>query len=51
MENYFLTEREEQGRQTIGEWFQGLAERFGDVESVKEPVPAHVEHRNWKPRK
>jgi len=26
LQNYFIAEREEQGRQTIGEWFRWLAE-------------------------
>ena len=41
-------EREDVGRETIGEWFQWLAERFGDRESSSPPVPAHVAYRNWR---
>ena len=46
---YFEDEREEQGRQTISEWFQWLAERFEDRESSVLPVPAHIAHQNWMP--
>ncbi|NNK62600.1 MAG: hypothetical protein HKO98_05255 [Gemmatimonadetes bacterium] len=46
---YFEDEREEQGRQTISEWFQWLAERFGNRESIEAPVPAHIAHRDWMP--
>lgn len=35
-------------RETIGEWFQWLAERMRDRESSSPPVPAHVAFRNWK---
>jgi len=36
-------------RQTIGEWFQWLAERFQDMEAIEEPVPAHIAYRGWTP--
>jgi hypothetical protein len=42
-------EREEVDRDTIGEWFEWLADRFADRETSAPPVPAHVAHRNWKP--
>jgi hypothetical protein len=51
LKNYFFTEREEQNRQTIGEWFQWLAERLQAVESVTPPVPAHIAHRDWDARR
>jgi hypothetical protein len=41
-------EREEVGRDTIGEWFEWLADRFADRETSAPPVPAHVAHRDWK---
>ena len=40
-------EREELGRETIGEWFEWLADRFADRESAEPPVPAHIAHRDW----
>jgi len=42
-------EREEVGRETIGEWFEWLADRFADRESAEPPVPAHIAHRDWSP--
>lgn len=42
-------EREALGRDTVGEWFQWLAERFADRESSVPPVPAHIAHKNWRP--
>ncbi|MFQ5680108.1 MAG: hypothetical protein ACE5HP_11700 [Gemmatimonadota bacterium] len=44
-------ERAEQERETIQEWFQWLAERMAERESSAPPVPAHVAHRSWTPRK
>lgn len=49
LKNYVIGEREEQSRETIGEWFQWLAERIGDLEQVEDPVPAHIAHRDWRP--
>ena len=46
---YFFEDREILGRDTVGEWFQWIAERFEELESSVTPVPAHVAHRNWKP--
>lgn len=43
-----LGEREALRRDTVGEWFQWLAERFAERESSLPPVPAHIAHRNWK---
>ena len=51
LENQIIGERNEVGRQTINEWFQWLKERLEESESDKPPVPAHIEHRNWKPPK
>jgi hypothetical protein len=38
------------GRETYFEWFQWLAERLAERESKTLPVPAHIEHRNWRVR-
>jgi hypothetical protein len=47
LQPYFETEREEQGRETIGEWFQWLAEQMQKREALEAPTPAHVAHRDW----
>ena len=49
LENYFVGERAETGRETIGEWFQWLAEQFEKREGSVPPVPAHVQYRDWTP--
>ena len=51
LENHIKGERDEVGRQTINEWFQWLKERLEESESDKPPVPAHIEHKDWKPPK
>lgn len=50
LQNYYFDERRETGRETVGEWFQWLAERFAEREGTTPPVPAHVQHRGWRPR-
>lgn len=47
---YMIEEREELKRDTIGEWFEWLAERMMERESDVPPVPAHIAHRSWAPR-
>jgi hypothetical protein len=42
--------RREQGRETLDEWFQWLAERIMEREKRKNPIPAHIEFKNWKSR-
>jgi hypothetical protein len=51
LKNFVLGEREEVGRETINEWFQWLKERLEETESDAPPIPAHIEHKNWKPQK
>jgi hypothetical protein len=48
LRGYFEGEREETGRETIGEWFQWLAERFEEREGTTAPVPAHIQFRDWR---
>ena len=48
LQSQVFGEREALGRETVGEWFQWLAERFADRESSEPPVPAHIAHRDWK---
>ena len=50
LEKQILGEREATGRETINEWFQWLNDRLGEMESEAAPIPAHIEHRNWRPR-
>lgn len=42
--------RREEDRGTFAEWAQWLAERMQERESSIPPVPAHVAHRDWRPR-
>jgi hypothetical protein len=39
-----------EGRETYFEWFQWLVERIQEHEQSRPAVPAHIEHRGWKPR-
>jgi len=41
--------RREQGRDTLGEWFQWLAERMMEREADSPPIPAYIKYREWKP--
>jgi hypothetical protein len=36
------------GRETYYEWFQWLAERLEERESKVPPIPAHLEHKDWR---
>lgn len=42
-------ERTISGRETWLEWAQWLAERVMEREKSKAAIPAHIEHRDWKP--
>jgi len=50
LQKYFVDERRETGRETVGEGCQWLAERFAEREGTTPPLPAHVQHRDWQPR-
>jgi hypothetical protein len=39
--------RADTGRDTMGEWFQWLAERIMEREAVRPAVPANIEHARW----
>ena len=41
--------RAETKRDTMGEWFQWLAERMMDREDQGSPLPANIEFRDWRP--
>ena len=44
---HILEEREAMNRETIGEWFEWLADRMAERESDTPPIPAHIAHRSW----
>ena len=48
LKRYVEELREASSRPTDWEWFQWLAERMQEEELARPPVPAHVQHRNWK---
>jgi hypothetical protein len=48
LQRYVKELREASSRPTDWEWFQWLAERMQEEELARPPVPAHVQHRNWK---
>lgn len=50
LEPHVLGERAQTGRETVFEWFQWLNERLGEIESADPPVPAHIAHRDWRPK-
>jgi hypothetical protein len=50
MRNYFRDERAQNQRETIGEWFQWLAERMQEQETTVGRLPAHIAHKNWVPK-
>jgi len=49
LQEYFFEQRAQHQRETIGEWFQWLAERLAEREQTEGRKPAHVAHRNWQP--
>lgn len=49
LSRYLQDQREELGRETIGEWGQWLAERIMEREETEPVIPAYIEHRDWKP--
>jgi hypothetical protein len=51
LQNYYFDEREEHQRETIGEWFQWLAERLAEREETTPRIAAHIAHKNWVQRK
>jgi hypothetical protein len=50
LEGHVRGERAETGRETINEWFQWLNDRLAERESTERPVPAHIAHRDWRPK-
>lgn len=50
LERHIKAEREANERETINEWFQWLNERLEEMESREAPIPAHIEHADWRPK-
>ena len=48
LQRFIEDEREEMGRQTIGEWFQWMAERIKEREDSTAAIPGYIEYKNWK---
>lgn len=51
LEHYIQEFRAHIQRDTFMEWFQWLADRMRERETTSQPVPAHIAHRDWKPKK
>ncbi|MDX1673707.1 MAG: DUF4760 domain-containing protein [Longimicrobiales bacterium] len=51
LEAFVRQMRSEGERETYFEWFQWLAERMIERETETVPIPAHIEHANWRPRR
>lgn len=51
LQGVFMAERAENKRETIGEWFEWLNDRLEAMESKSPPVPAHIAHKDWTPRR
>lgn len=49
LRNYFVEQRREQDRETIGEWFEWLADRLNETEARLPRTPAHIAFKNWRP--
>lgn len=47
LQGFVADERVEQGRETLLEWFQWLADRFLEYEAAKPPIPSYKAHRDW----
>ena len=50
LEQYTKEFRAHIQRDTALEWFQWLAERMMERETMSQPIPAYVAHQDWKPR-
>ena len=50
LSKYIEDTRTEANRETYFEWVQWLAERMLERESETPAVPAHIAHKDWKPR-
>ena len=50
LRRYVEEVRQDEKRETFAEWAQWLAERMHAAETAGPPVPAHIAHRDWRPR-
>lgn len=48
LKRFIEDERTEMGRQTIGEWFQWMAERIQERENKTATIPGYIEYKNWR---
>jgi hypothetical protein len=48
LKRFVEDERREMKRDTIGEWFQWMAERIMDREQKTAPIPGYIEYKDWK---
>lgn len=48
LQGHVMGERELLERDTIEEWFQWLYDQLAKLESATPPVPAHIQHKDWK---
>ncbi len=48
LKRFVEDERREMKRDTIGEWFQWMAERIMEREKRKAPIPGYIEYKHWK---
>ena len=46
---YFEEIRKETNQESIGEWFQWLAERILELDKQSTTLPAHIAYKDWKP--
>jgi hypothetical protein len=47
LHTYVEEDRRDLDRETVWEWFQWLYDRMAERERSKNPVPAHIAHRDW----
>ncbi len=48
LKRFLDDERADMGRDTIGEWFQWMAERIQEREGDKPSIPGYIEYKDWK---
>lgn len=49
LHNHIEAIREESGTESVGEWFQWLAERLEEHPQAERAKGAHIAYRDWKP--
>lgn len=48
LKRFVEDERREMKRETIGEWFQWMAEKIQEREQKIAPIPGYIEYKDWK---